>query len=67
MFYFILVTKKKVKSSTSSLGRKNSRRRSMDRLQSPDIQRSKPLSTISFRTDIRPKTVNPEWNEHFEL
>jgi hypothetical protein len=29
--------------------------------------RNKTLSTITYSTGIQPKTINPEWNEHFEL
>jgi len=39
----------------------------MDRLSAELLDKNKTLSTVSFRTEIQPKTINPEWNEHFEL
>lgn len=56
----------KSKSSKSSKS-KNRRRSSIDHESMPTRERRKTLSTISYRTDIRPKTINPEWNEHFDL
>lgn len=47
--------------------RRSSRRRSMDRSISSSADKNKTLNTVSYRTEVRPKTINPEWNEHFEL
>lgn len=53
--------------TTARRPRSNSRRLSADRSYTIGSERSKPLTTVTFRTEIRPKTVDPEWNEHFEL
>ena len=51
------------RSSMSSTGR----RRSADRSSATSSNKSKASSAITYRTEVRPKTINPEWNEHFEL
>ncbi|UJR27967.1 hypothetical protein I4U23_009225 [Adineta vaga] len=47
--------------------RSSSRIFSKERPGTISSDKSKLLTTVTFRTEICPKTVNPEWNEHFEF
>ncbi len=64
MKLLINILTSKDKSSSSSLF---NRRRSIDRTQKISTDKNKSLNTVTYRTEVRPKTINPEWNEHFEL
>ena len=55
------------KSSRQSSMSSADRRRSTDRSSATSSNKSKASSAITYRTEVRPKTINPEWNEHFEL
>ncbi len=69
--YFVLASKNKIKTPTLTRDRRNSktsiRRRSADGLSTIATDKNKQLITVTYRTEVRPKTINPEWNEHFEL
>lgn len=47
--------------------RSSGRRPSTDYSSTVSSDKSRGSSTISYRTEMRPKTLNPEWNERFEL
>jgi hypothetical protein len=71
VFRFVLASKNKMKTPTLIRDRRNSktnvRRRSADGQSTIATDKHKPLITVTYRTEVRPKTINPEWNEHFEL
>ncbi|CAF2816407.1 unnamed protein product [Rotaria sp. Silwood2] len=64
-------SKNKLKSLTTKTSRanskSNSRRYSIDRLSVTLSNKSKTLKSVIYRTEVRPKTINPEWNSHFEF
>ena len=67
-----LASKNRPKAPSTKSSRRSSRssadrRRSTDRSSATSSNKSKASSAIIYRTDVRPKTINPEWNEHFEL
>jgi hypothetical protein len=66
-FLFLLASKIKMKSRLSFLSRRSSKSSIRRRSSLGSIGNGKVLSTVTYRTAIRPKTINPEWNEHFEL
>ncbi|CAF3534518.1 unnamed protein product [Adineta steineri] len=57
----------KSKSSTGVNKQRKSRKTSKDHTSAMSTERRKTLPKLIFRTDVRPKTINPEWNEHFEF
>jgi hypothetical protein len=71
VFCFVLASKNKMKTPKLIRDRRNSktnvRRRSADGQSTIATDKNKPLITVTYRTEVRPKTINPEWNEHFEL
>ncbi|CAF0823207.1 unnamed protein product [Rotaria sp. Silwood1] len=64
-------SKKKLKSvktkSSQRSSKINSRRHSTDHASVPLSNKSKTLKSVIYRTQVRPQTINPEWNEHFEF
>jgi len=65
VFSLISAGRSKTK-SFASLQRNGSQKPSIDRLQTL-ADKNKGLNTVIYRTEVQPKTINPEWNEHFEL
>ncbi|CAF1432139.1 unnamed protein product, partial [Rotaria sordida] len=45
----------------------NNQRRSIDGSPEALSNKSKTLRSVIYRTQVRSKTINPEWNEHFEF
>ena len=65
--YFILASKNKQKSSKLKTSQENNRTRSLDRSSSRSPNKSNTVKKVTYHTEVKPKTINPEWNEHFEL
>ena len=66
LIYF-LISAGKSKSKSSVLRRSSGQTRSTDRFQASITGANKPLNSLIRRTQVQRKTINPEWNEHFEL
>jgi hypothetical protein len=67
MFSLISAGKSKSKSSTSLQRKQGSQRGSIGCSQTLTTYKYRASSTHDRRTKIKPKTIDPEWNEHFEL
>ncbi|CAF4819217.1 unnamed protein product, partial [Rotaria sp. Silwood2] len=55
----------RAKSSQPS-SKSSSRRHSLDHLSVTLSNKNKALKSVIYRTEVQPKTINPEWNVHFE-
>lgn len=62
-----LPSKTESRRSSKSSKSSGSRRRSLDGSSNVSSDKSRNGTAVSYRTEVRPKTINPEWNEHFEL
>ncbi|CAF0826106.1 unnamed protein product [Adineta ricciae] len=61
-------SKTKVKNSSTLRTPRSSRRKpSKDHTAAMASDKSRSLSTVTYRTEVCPETLNPEWNEHFEF
>ncbi|CAF4766409.1 unnamed protein product, partial [Rotaria sp. Silwood2] len=69
--FFVLGSKNKLKllraKSSQPSSKSSSRRHSLDHLSVTLSNKNKALKSVIYRTEVQPKTINPEWNVHFEF